>query len=546
MSINNNYVIFISDSSFILRTTSGSKAWDGSIIDYNSGNQWIGSRIFSIDESGRYVIRLKGYSNTYLSGGWYGNNSWVLSHSNNSDTNPIICEGYIETLLDYSSPRINPVMYYGCRGLFKNNTLLKTTLSIRYPVSSYPAFFFYEMYYGCTALESSTIQLKGNVLQSNACKNMFKGCTSLTSSPKIEINNIYDSACEGMFEGCRSLATAGDITATMLRDSACKEMFKGCTSLTSPPLFYPTSLSKSCCDSMFYGCSKLNSIMLLPATNLPEYCYYFMFYNTKIRISSGSNYSYRYRIPFSKNASLYYGNSVFNMFVKTHSYDSFTPNLNTNYFTNANLINPAFQISFYNNSQERDTADATVITQHIGDYLILPDPPQRIGYTFSYWSTSTSGGDVYTENTQLIDEIDFLYAQWSANQYNVAFDSQGADTSGTTSIVATYDQKLSSIQVPERHGYLFCGYFSDIDGSGLQYYTFEGNSNYIWEQTADITLYAFWIKKSEVNEEPEYVEGVYDKYTRVAAYQNYKESSKYNNTDFIGYIDKDVEYYLNK
>ena len=68
---------------------------------------------------------------------------------------------------------------------------------------------------------------------SNACNNMFYGCTGITSANLSALTTITGgSACSGMFSGCTSLATVyiGGTTAINFgtRTSQFQNMFSGC------------------------------------------------------------------------------------------------------------------------------------------------------------------------------------------------------------------------------------------------------------------------------------------------------------------------------
>ncbi len=42
---------------------------------------------------------------------------------------------------------------------------------------------------------------------------------------------------------------------------------------------------------------------------------------------------------------------------------------------------------------------------------VLPPPPQRDGYEFTGWYTSSSGGDEFTKDT-IVAKDTYVYAQW--------------------------------------------------------------------------------------------------------------------------------------
>ena len=105
-------------------------------------------------------------------------------------------------------------------------------------------------------------------------KNLFNGCQSLTTSPRLSAIKLYAGCYSNMFQGCSSLTTAPELPATTLAAGCYKEMFYGCTSLTQAPLILPsTTLDNGCYSGMFYDCTSLTSAPELPATTLTYGCY---------------------------------------------------------------------------------------------------------------------------------------------------------------------------------------------------------------------------------------------------------------------------------
>ena len=145
--------------------------------------------------------------------------------------------------------------------------------------------------------------------------------------------------------------------------------------------------------------------------------------------------------------------------------------------------------------------------------------PQRQGYTFGgyYCEANGQGTQYYTANmtsarTWNIDErlLDpqvtevTLYAKWIGNTYAVTLDPQGG-TGGTTSVTATYGQKLpSGLTAPTKPGYEFRGYYGiensewaesqgqDIYYGGKEYYDKDMNGVEPWDKTKAATIYAHW------------------------------------------------------
>lgn len=130
--------------------------------------------------------------------------------------------------------------------------------------------------------------------------------------------------------------------------------------------------------------------------------------------------------------------------------------------------------------------------------------PTRTGYTLS-GTTYTDGLHPYATAIDLSmtplsisrgdavqrKAITFV-ASWTANQYTVTLDNQGATTAGTTEVTATYDAAMPDITPPSRTGYRFGGYFAETNAHGTQYYNGSGKSANNWNIAAATTLYANW------------------------------------------------------
>lgn len=120
----------------------------------------------------------------------------------------------------------------------------------------------------------------------------------------------------------------------------------------------------------------------------------------------------------------------------------------------------------------------------------------REGYTFTGWNTNANGsGQTFTAPyTYVIDDNTTLYAQYTANEYNVTFDKQGG-TGGSDGVNATYNSPMpsgTSITAPTKNGYTFLGYYRYADGLGTKYYNADMTSANIWNLSDATTLFAYW------------------------------------------------------
>ena len=151
------------------------------------------------------------------------------------------------------------------------------------------------------------------------------------ASWKLTGSNIR---CDGNIETLLDHGTVADGSHPTMAASCYRSMFNGCTSLTTAPSLPATTLADHCYYYMFYGCTSLTTAPNLPATTLATSCYYNMFNGcTKIKVSttSGSGYSYDYRIPKSGTGTTA-SNALRGMFTNTGGTFTGTPTINTTYY----------------------------------------------------------------------------------------------------------------------------------------------------------------------------------------------------------------------
>ena len=126
--------------------------------------------------------------------------------------------------------------------------------------------------------------------------------------------------------------------------------------------------------------------------------------------------------------------------------------------------------------------------------------PTKTGYTFDGWHTSADAGNTlshvnYNFDTEVTEDIT-LYAKWTPIGYEVAFDKNHSDDTGTgtmTNQVFEYDveQNLKHNEF-QRDGYVFKGWNKDKDVSTVEYTDTERVLNLTDDAGKTITLYAIW------------------------------------------------------
>ncbi|MBO1307008.1 InlB B-repeat-containing protein [Enterococcus sp. 669A] len=97
------------------------------------------------------------------------------------------------------------------------------------------------------------------------------------------------------------------------------------------------------------------------------------------------------------------------------------------------------------------------------DHLKPLPVPERRGYTFGGWrevSRTREVGQIHHDMTELFGNC-VLEAVWTANQYNVIFDTAGGNNLAPISF--TVEDAVNDLPTPTRDGYIFQGWF-DADG----------------------------------------------------------------------------------
>ena len=126
-------------------------------------------------------------------------------------------------------------------------------------------------------------------------------------------------------------------------------------------------------------------------------------------------------------------------------------------------------------------ATNSITRDHGASYGTLPTPT-RVGYTFTGWFTSASGGTQVTTATTATSNAT-IYAQWQINSYTIALNANGGNCS-SGSITRNHGASYGTLPTPTRAGYTFTGWFTSASG-GTQVTTAS-------TATANTTIYAQW------------------------------------------------------
>ncbi len=133
-------------------------------------------------------------------------------------------------------------------------------------------------------------------------------------------------------------------------------------------------------------------------------------------------------------------------------------------------------------------ATATKSVQYNAAYGTLPSV-SRTGYTFKGWYTSATAGTKVETTTKMGTADTTIYAQWTANKYNIVYTlNNGTNASGNpTEFTYSASTQTKTVNNPTRTGYTFAGW--TVDGGTISGTTLTITAG----RTSDVTLTANWI-----------------------------------------------------
>ena len=152
---------------------------------------------------------------------------------------------------------------------------------------------------------------------------------------------LSNSCFVQLFTWCSKLYSAPELPATTLANNCYWYMFQNCANLTTPPKLPATTLAEQCYRNMFSWCTNLTALPKLSALYYNNISCYEMFkWCSKIKLSTSKTWDYQtaYRIPTSWSGSTQSTNSLYNMFANTGWTFTWTPTINTTYYTSNTLV----------------------------------------------------------------------------------------------------------------------------------------------------------------------------------------------------------------
>lgn len=202
-----------------------------------------------------------------------------------------------------------------------------------------------KVYFRNTSTSDTGFSINGN--------NHYRFVMNWSISASWDITSLINKNCtttlswawnycfSNLFQWCSALTKSPELPATTLTDNCYYQMFYWCTNLVYAPELPATTLKGYCYFDMFENCVKLETLPKLPAVSLVSYCYNYMFYwCSKIKLSTTQTWEYQtqYRIPTTWTGSTETSQDIKYMFNNTWWTFTWTPSLNTTYYTSNTLV----------------------------------------------------------------------------------------------------------------------------------------------------------------------------------------------------------------
>ena len=122
--------------------------------------------------------------------------------------------------------------------------------------------------------DASVIDLPAMTIPIGCYSGMFANNSSLVTAPYLRATTLSNYSYQTMFMNCTSLVNVqSELPVTTLGVNCCRQMYQGCSKLTTAPALLAETLVTNCYYRMFYNCSKLNYIKaMFTTTPSTTYC----------------------------------------------------------------------------------------------------------------------------------------------------------------------------------------------------------------------------------------------------------------------------------
>lgn len=150
-------------------------------------------------------------------------------------------------------------------------------------------------------------------------------------------------------------------------------------------------------------------------------------------------------------------------------------------------------VSFFENDSPSDSVSAgegSAVPKALTLFSTLTPTFVNPGYTFNDWSSSSIGGSsglsYFDGETYDFSSSIELFAQWTPNVYTLTYIPAGGVVSSPTAIFTVGSTPLTLL-TPTQSGYLFDGWNTAADGSGVSY-----AAGSAYTPATNVSLYAQW------------------------------------------------------
>lgn len=365
-----------------------------------------------------------------------------------------------------------------------------------------------------------------------------------TSGLKLEYNNNYnylniddnttsEKGLTYLFNDCNALTTVDLTEIDTTNSSDLKRMFGGCKSLTEIDLSRFNTANAKSMHWMFRNCNSLSELDLTSFDTTNVLNFYGMFVDTTgnsthmTEITLGENFNTSnardFRRMFQGLTKLTTINAKSDFVITNNapSSDMFRNDTKlvgaagTSYataFSSSNITSSMAKIATpeqsgyftliggnikYTITYDYDGGTASNVNAY---YDTTPtftlNNPTKNGYTFIGW-TGSNGNTPELSVTIYQGTIGNKHyeANWVVNTYNVQFSSNGGTGSMPIQEFTYGESKHLTINTFTRDGYIFNGWNTNVDGSGISYV--DGLEVANLAPYGTVTLYAQWIEASD-------------------------------------------------
>ena len=130
-----------------------------------------------------------------------GGNIMSLTHGLDSNNDPVDPSTLPNKQFNNSSSSYQKQLYR----LFKNQPVVDAENLVLSATTLGWSQCYREMFYGCTSLIKAPKELPATTLKNASYQDMFRNCSSLTTSPVLPATTLISNCYSGMFRGCSSL-----------------------------------------------------------------------------------------------------------------------------------------------------------------------------------------------------------------------------------------------------------------------------------------------------------------------------------------------------